>query len=77
MKAIAITPGVPAAELLEIPEPQITASNQVKVRILEVGICGTDREEVTGGRADAPAGSRHLVIGHEMFGEVVETGVEV
>lgn len=77
MKAIAITPGVPAAELLEIPEPQITASNQVKVRILEVGICGTDREEVTGGRADAPEGSRHLVIGHEMFGEVVETGAEV
>lgn len=77
MKAIAITPGVPSAELLELPEPQISSPTQVKVKILEVGICGTDREEVTGGRANAPSGSKHLVIGHEMFGQVVETGSEV
>ncbi|HEY1024617.1 MAG TPA: glucose 1-dehydrogenase [Sphingobacteriaceae bacterium] len=77
MKAIAINPGVPDAKFIELPEPQITAPDQVKVQVLEVGICGTDREEVLGGRADAPTGSNHLVIGHEMLGRVVETGSEV
>lgn len=77
MKAIAITPGVPEAELIELAEPEITSPLQVKLEVLEVGICGTDREEVTGGRADAPKGTQHLVIGHEMFGRVVDTGSEV
>jgi threonine dehydrogenase-like Zn-dependent dehydrogenase len=39
-----------------------------------VGICGTDREEVSGGRALAPVGYKELIIGHEMFGQVVEVG---
>ena len=42
-----------------------------------VGICGTDREEAAGGRADAPAGEKELVIGHEMLAEVVEVGKKV
>jgi threonine dehydrogenase-like Zn-dependent dehydrogenase len=45
--------------------------------VLEVGICGTDREEVSGGRADAPIGEKMLVIGHEMLGEVVQVGTGV
>ena len=77
MKAIAITPGVPETQIIEIDEPQITAPNQVKLQVLEVGICGTDREVAEGGRADAPAHSSHLVIGHEVFGRIVEVGAEV
>lgn len=77
MKAIAITPGVPEATLITIEEPQISTPTQVKIKVLEVGICGTDREEVMGGRADAPEDDPHLIIGHEMMGEVVETGAEV
>jgi threonine dehydrogenase-like Zn-dependent dehydrogenase len=42
-----------------------------------VGICGTDREEAAGGRAAGPAGQHDLVIGHEMFGRVVEVGRSV
>jgi threonine dehydrogenase-like Zn-dependent dehydrogenase len=42
-----------------------------------VGICGTDREEAAGGRSKPPAGQTELVIGHEMFGKVVETGKSV
>jgi glucose 1-dehydrogenase len=74
MKAITISPGSPGAELKECKAPEITTATQVKVKILEVGICGTDREEVTGGRADTPPGSTCLVIGHEMFGQVVDKG---
>src|SRR3954471_87462 len=74
MKVIALTPGTSNVSLVNIPEPDITAPDQVKIKVRQVGICGTDREEVAGGRADAPAGKNQLVIGHEMFGEVVEVG---
>lgn len=77
MKAIAIIPGTKNAFLTDRPEPQISAPDEIKLKILQVGICGTDREEVAGGRADAPAGDKELVIGHENFGKVVEIGSTV
>src|ERR1051325_6329939 len=77
MKAILLKPHSTDVELLEIPEPQVNEADEIKVKVLEVGICGTDREEVTGGRADAPIGKDRLVIGHEMFGQVIETGKSV
>jgi len=77
MKAIAITPGVGGAELIDVDEPAVMSPTQVKLKVLEVGICGTDREEILGGRADAPPESSKLVIGHEMLGQVVDVGVDV
>lgn len=77
MKAIAITPGKGEARLIDRPEVNISSPDEVKLKVLQVGICGTDREETSGGRADAPLGSNELVIGHEMFGRVVETGNNV
>ena len=77
MKAIAIIPGTAGARLVERPEPSITTPDEVKIRIIRVGICGTDREEVSGGRAQAPDGQKELVIGHEMFGQVSGTGSSV
>jgi len=35
-------------EVRDIPEPEINADNQVKVRIKFVGICGTDIGVYTG-----------------------------
>ncbi|MDE3178080.1 MAG: glucose 1-dehydrogenase [Acidobacteriota bacterium] len=77
MKAIAIVPGSAGSLLVERPEPAISAPDEVKMRVLRVGICGTDREEVIGGRASAPAGQKELVIGHEMFGQVTGVGSSV
>ena len=77
MKAIAIVPGIAGARIVERPEPSITAPDDVKLRVIRVGICGIDREEVSGGRAQAPDGARELVIGHEMFGQVVSIGDSV
>lgn len=77
MKAIAIIPGTTTAELVDRREPHIGAPDDVKIKVWQVGICGTDREEAAGGRADAPAGRSELVIGHEMFGQVVEVGSTV
>jgi glucose 1-dehydrogenase len=77
MKAIAVVPGTAQVRLVDRPEPSITSPDELKVRIMRVGICGTDREEATGGRALVPTGRQDLVIGHEMFGQVVETGSAV
>jgi threonine dehydrogenase-like Zn-dependent dehydrogenase len=77
MKAVALTPGSTALRLAEVPEPQIAAAEEVKVRVLAVGICGTDREEAAGGRARSPEGRKELVIGHEMLSQVVATGKTV
>ncbi|HET9825082.1 MAG TPA: alcohol dehydrogenase catalytic domain-containing protein, partial [Chitinophagaceae bacterium] len=77
MKAISLKPHSTDVALMDVREPQIEAADEIKVQVLEVGICGTDREEVAGGRADAPLGKQRLIIGHEMFGKVVEIGKTV
>jgi glucose 1-dehydrogenase len=77
MKAIAVIPGTTAVRLVDRPEPSITAPDEVKARVMRVGICGTDREEAAGGRAKAPSAHDDLVMGHEMFGQVVDVGTAV
>ena len=77
MKAIKLLPGTTNVRCSEHEEPQIRAADEVKLRVLEVGICGTDRELAAGGRASAPPGEEELILGHEMLGEVVEVGENV
>lgn len=77
MRVIAITPGSSEVRLTERPEPVVSSPDEIKLRVLRIGICGTDREEASGGRAAAPEGSEELVIGHEVLGEVVEVGTTV
>jgi threonine dehydrogenase-like Zn-dependent dehydrogenase len=77
MRAIAVAPGTRGARVVERPEPRIAAPDEVKLKVVRVGICGTDREEAAGGRALAPEGQADLVIGHEMLGQVVDAGAAV
>jgi threonine dehydrogenase-like Zn-dependent dehydrogenase len=77
MKAIVLQPGTKNLRLTDWKEPVIQKDNDVKVKVLRVGICGTDREEASGGRADAPPGEKELIIGHEMLSQVVEVGKKV
>src|ERR1700691_1246597 len=77
MKAIAIVPGTAGSRMVERPEPAITKPDEVKVRIVRVGICGTDRKELSGDRAETQDGYNDLVIGHEMLGQVVSAGSSV
>ncbi len=77
MKALVVKPGFAGVSLAERPEPKITAADEVRLRVMRVGICGTDREEAAGGRAQAAAGQSDLVIGHEMLGRVMEVGESV
>jgi threonine dehydrogenase-like Zn-dependent dehydrogenase len=63
--------------VVDRPQPSLKADDDVLASVIRVGICGTDREEASGGRALPPAGSRELVIGHEMMARVIQTGRSV
>jgi threonine dehydrogenase-like Zn-dependent dehydrogenase len=72
MKALAVIPGVPgSAAMIDVPPPD-PSEGPILVRALGVGICGTDLEIIGGGLGEAPAGERHLILGHESLGEVFE-----
>jgi threonine dehydrogenase-like Zn-dependent dehydrogenase len=72
MRAVAIRPGTPkSAHLVEMPRPHCREGEYL-VRMLEVGIDGTDRELDSGEYGEAPPGEDALVIGHEAFGVVVD-----
>jgi threonine dehydrogenase-like Zn-dependent dehydrogenase len=77
MRAIAVVPGEREVRLVEQPTPTLGSPSDVKLRILEVGVCGTDREICSFEYGTPPQGSPHLVIGHESLGEVVEVGPKV
>jgi threonine dehydrogenase-like Zn-dependent dehydrogenase len=77
MKAIAVVPGNHEVNLIEQEAPRITSPHDVKLKMLEVGVCGTDREICAFDYGTPPSGSDHLVIGHESLGEVVEVGSQV
>jgi glucose 1-dehydrogenase len=77
MRAIGVTPAKREVALLSLPAPTITTDTQVKLRILEVGVCGTDREIAAFEYGTPPDGSESLVLGHESLGEVVEVGAGV
>ena len=77
MRAVAVFPSKHEVGLIDHPEPKITEPRQAKMRVLEVGVCGTDREITSYQYGTPPAGFDYLVIGHESLSEVVEVGAEV
>jgi glucose 1-dehydrogenase len=77
MQAIAVMPSSKQISIIDQPEPSISKPTDVKLRMLEAGVCGTDREICAFEYGTPPAGSDHLVIGHESLGEVVAVGAQV
>jgi threonine dehydrogenase-like Zn-dependent dehydrogenase len=81
MKAIAVTPGKPnSAHLAEMPAPKVgdvPNGRGVLVRVLRVGVDGTDKEINAAEYGAAPPGYDFLVIGHEGFGQVEAVGPNV
>jgi threonine dehydrogenase-like Zn-dependent dehydrogenase len=74
MKAIAVVPQRKEVILVDEAEPRLERPADVKLRMLDVGVCGTDREICSFEYGAPPARHEHLVIGHESLGEVIEVG---
>lgn len=81
MKAVAVIPGKPdSVHLAEVPNPLVGAipnGRGVKVKVLQVGLDGTDKEINAALYGAPPKGEAFLIIGHENFGRVEEVGPNV
>ena len=77
MKAVAVFPADRAVRVIDRPETPLHGETEVRLKILEVGVCGTDREIASFEYGTPPLGSPYLVIGHESLGEVIEVGSAV
>ncbi len=81
MTAIAVKPGVAGSvHLATMPRPvvgDIANGRGVLVKVLRVGVDGTDKEINAAEYGAAPEGFDFLVIGHESFGRVEAVGPQV
>jgi threonine dehydrogenase-like Zn-dependent dehydrogenase len=81
MKAIAVHPGKPGSIHLEdIAKPSvddIAGGRGVLVKVLRVGVDGTDKEINAAEYGAPPPGDDFLIIGHESFGVVEQVGANV
>ena len=70
---------VSCVHLVDIPEPQLPTPEWVKVRTRLSGICGSDLAIITakGSPYFSPFTSTPFVLGHEIVGEIAETGAAV
>jgi threonine dehydrogenase-like Zn-dependent dehydrogenase len=81
MKAIAVFPGQPdTMHLREVAKPslgEVPHGRGVLVKVLKVGVDGTDKEINAAEYGAAPPGSDFLITGHESFGRVEAVGPNV
>src|SRR3989442_13557229 len=81
MKAIAVIPGKPdTVHLREVPKPRLNGMDNgrgVLVKVLRVGVDGTDKEINAAEYGAAPSGDDFLILGNESFGQVEAVGPNV
>ena len=62
--------------MASVPDPAVEAG-RIGVRVLECGICGTDRDIAGGEYGTPPVGRSELILGHENLGRVDSVGPHV
>ena len=81
MRAVAVRPGEPnSIHLRDVPMPSvhdIPGERGVLVRVLRVGLDGTDKKINAAEYGMAPPGDDYLIVGHETFGVIEAVGAAV
>ncbi|MBV8637832.1 MAG: glucose 1-dehydrogenase [Candidatus Eremiobacteraeota bacterium] len=80
IKAVAVCPGRKnSAHLVRVPKPELAPGdrNKVLVKVLSVGVDGTDKEILAAEYGASPSGDPFLITGHESFGVVEKAGPDV
>lgn len=79
MKSIAVKIGQKGAFLTEVELPKKLEKDQVLLKTLYTGICGTDRGIINGSLnfARAESGKEILILGHEGLAQVIDVGENV
>ena len=70
MRALTVRPGVSGSQRVEELADPRPAPDELLVRALALGVCGTDRDIVEGEYGTPPPGRERLVLGHESLGRV-------
>lgn len=76
MKAMMLT-GIRSMEMKKVPDPQIIRPDDVLIRIIVLGICGSDIHYYNRGNIGSQKVFYPFTVGHECAGIVVDTGPEV
>ena len=76
MKAMMLT-GIRQMEMKNIPEPLLEKPGDVKIKMLVLGICGSDIHYYTQGQIGSQKVKYPFTVGHEGAGIVVEVGKDV
>ena len=74
MKAVTVTPGKSGSvKLIDAPKP-VLAGSRALLKVLRIGIDGTDLEINQALYGEPPSGSSYLICGHECLANVAEVG---
>jgi L-iditol 2-dehydrogenase len=76
MKSMKLT-GLRQMEMQDVPEPDLVCRKDVKIRMMVVGVCGSDIHYYTQGKIGSQVVDYPFAVGHEGAGIVVETGRDV
>jgi len=77
MKAIVVRPATKdSIHMRDMPDPKMKP-DQVAVKMLRVGLCGTDAEINHGVYGKPPEGEEFLILGHENLGVIEDVGKKV
>lgn len=71
MRAVTVAPGDKDSLELSTVDPVEPSETDTLVRMLAVGVCGTDREIIAGEHGQPPPGQHRLILGHESLGEII------
>jgi len=74
MKAVQFNRPTKTLKLVEIPMPEVERGDDVLVKVVYSGICGTDLHAI---KANYPTAEHDVTLGHEFCGLVVEVGPDV
>ncbi len=73
MRALIVVPPTPGCRVADVPSPPLRPG-EVRIGVIECGVCGTDHDIAAGKYGKPPAGSDFLILGHENLGTVREVG---
>ncbi|MBN1822344.1 MAG: alcohol dehydrogenase catalytic domain-containing protein, partial [Prolixibacteraceae bacterium] len=76
MKSIKLT-GIRQMKMVEVPDVKIKSPNEVKIRMVVMGVCGSDIHYYTSGKIGTQVVKFPFTVGHEGAGEVIEVGESV
>jgi len=76
MRKVVLT-GIKQMEMIEVTEPQLQFGTDVKIKLAEIGVCGSDIHYYSEGKIGSQVVEYPFAVGHEMSGVIIETGTEV